>query len=233
MASGAVFVDRGNSTTAVESLKAAGDFMKKNTTCLWLFPEGTRSMRKHHDLLPFKKGAFHTAVQAGVPVTPVVCENYWRLYRKGHFESGTLTIRGKLETYLSSDMPFSSTLVLPPISTTGLTTADVGDLAIRTREQMLEALRDISNDAIESQPRPPPKKDVLPASQTKDPREQTPTPNLPSIDTAPVALSRESDTEAEPSTPSVSSSRRDGSENGVETEEDEGMVLVGRPDQKK
>jgi lysophosphatidate acyltransferase len=101
MASGAVFVDRRNNTTAVESLKAAGDFMKKNTTCLWLFPEGTRSMREHHDLLPFKKGAFHTAVQAGVPVTPVVCENYWKLYRKGHFESGVLRIRGKLRAHLS------------------------------------------------------------------------------------------------------------------------------------
>jgi lysophosphatidate acyltransferase len=94
-ASGAVFVDRGNNAAAVRSLTAAGDFMKNNTTSLWLFPEGTRSMRKHHDLLPFKKGAFHTAVQAGVPVTPVVCENYWRLYHKGHFEGGVLKIRGK------------------------------------------------------------------------------------------------------------------------------------------
>ena len=96
---------------------------------------------------------------------------------------------------------------------------------------MLEALRDISQPT-ESQPQPPPKKDVIPASQARGIREQTPTPNLPSIDTAPLAFSRESDTEAEPSTPSVSSSRRDGSGSGVETEEDEGMVLVGRPDQK-
>lgn len=96
---------------------------------------------------------------------------------------------------------------------------------------MLEALRDISKPK-ESQTRPPPKEDVISASQTREIREQTPTPNLPSIDTAPVALSRESDTEAEPSTPSVSSSRMGGSENGVETEEDEGMVLVGRPDRK-
>lgn len=122
-------------------------------------------------------------------------------------------------------------LVLPPISTTGLTAADVGDLAIQTREQMLRALRDIS-EPTDSQPQPPPKRDVISASQAREKREQTPTPNLPSIDTAPVPLSRESDTEAEPSTPSVSSSRRDGSGSGVETEEDEGMVLVGRPDQK-
>jgi lysophosphatidate acyltransferase len=92
--SGAVFVDRGNNAKAVHSLKAAGDYMKVHTTSLWLFPEGTRSMRQHNDMLPFKKGAFHTAVQAGVPVIPVICENYWRLYRKGVFESGILKIRG-------------------------------------------------------------------------------------------------------------------------------------------
>jgi lysophosphatidate acyltransferase len=96
---------------------------------------------------------------------------------------------------------------------------------------MLEALRDIS-ERVDSQHQPPPKRDEIPASRTREIREQTPTPNLPSIDTASIVLSRESDTEAEPSTPSVSSSRRDGSENGVETEEDEGMVLVGRPNQK-
>jgi len=105
-ASGAVFVDRRNNNSAVQSLKAAGDFMKEHTTSLWLFPEGTRSMRKHHDLLPFKKGAFHTAVQAGVPVTPVVCENYWRLYHKGRFEGGVLKIRGKFEIFRSSDTFF-------------------------------------------------------------------------------------------------------------------------------
>lgn len=111
MASGAVFVDRGNNATAIQSLKAAGDFMKKNTTSLWLFPEGTRSMRKHHDLLPFKKGAFHTAVQAGIPVTPVICENYWRLYHKGHLEGGVLKIRGKPTDYLALDTSFSYTLL--------------------------------------------------------------------------------------------------------------------------
>jgi len=96
---------------------------------------------------------------------------------------------------------------------------------------MLEALRDIS-EPLDPQSQPPPKKDAISALPTRDTREQTPTPHLLSIDTTPAELSRESDTEAEPSTPSVSSSRMDGSENGVETEEDEGMVLVGRPTQK-
>jgi 1-acyl-sn-glycerol-3-phosphate acyltransferase len=93
-ASGAVFVDRGNNAKAVRSLAAAGEAMHARNTSLWLFPEGTRSMRPYHDLLSFKKGAFHLAVQAGVPIVPVVCENYWHLYRKNVFGNGTLTIRG-------------------------------------------------------------------------------------------------------------------------------------------
>ena len=91
---GAVFVDRGNNARAVRSLTAAGEIMKERHSSLWLFPEGTRSMRPHADMLPFKKGAFHTAIQAQVPIVPVVCENYWRLYRKDVFESGTLKVKG-------------------------------------------------------------------------------------------------------------------------------------------
>lgn len=53
-------------------------------------------MRPHNDLLSFKKGAFHTAVNAGVPVVPVVFENYWRLYHKGVFESGVIKVKGEV-----------------------------------------------------------------------------------------------------------------------------------------
>jgi lysophosphatidate acyltransferase len=68
--------------------------MKSRSTSIWMFPEGTRSMREAHDMLPFKKGAFHLAVQSQLPIVPVVCENYWRLYRHGVFEPGVLKIKG-------------------------------------------------------------------------------------------------------------------------------------------
>ena len=90
-------MDRGNNARAIRSLTAAGEVMKERNGSLWLFPEGTRSMRPHSDMLPFKKGAFHTAIQAQVPIVPVVCENYWRLYRKGVFESGTLKVKGAVK----------------------------------------------------------------------------------------------------------------------------------------
>ena len=99
---GVVWIDRGNSANAVRSLMAAGETMKAQRMALWLFPEGTRSMREHHDMLPLKKGAFHIAVEAGVPIIPVICENYWRLYRKGVFESGTLKIKGARQTLFRS-----------------------------------------------------------------------------------------------------------------------------------
>ena len=96
----------------------------------------------------------------------------------------------------------------------------------------MEALRDIS-EPPDSQSQPLPKKDAISAPATKDVREQTLTPHLPMIDTTPVEALCESEMETEPSTPSVSSSSRmGGSENGGETEEDEGMVLVGRPAEK-
>jgi 1-acyl-sn-glycerol-3-phosphate acyltransferase len=85
--SGAVFVDRKNNKDAVKLMNQAGEDMKKNGVSiafatvkrsngmrptksyrrlqisLWVFPEGTRSSTSEPNLLPFKKGAFHLAVQ--------------------------------------------------------------------------------------------------------------------------------------------------------------------------
>jgi len=216
-AAGAVFIDRGNNAAAVSSLKEAAEDIKRRQTSLWVFAEGTRTSRPYHDVRPLKKGAFHLAVQAGLPIVPVVAENYWHIYRKGVFNPGTFKIRA-----------------LPPISTEGLTGADVGDLTVRVRQLMLEALREISDP--NAPPAPDTPSEVFKLSQTtKDvsvdtpptPKESTPVPS-----TADVTASRARDVVAEerPVTPhsevtSEGSVRR--SEN--ETEEEEGMVLVGRP----
>jgi len=53
-------------------------------------------MSDEPNLLPFKKGAFHLAVQSGCPIIPVVCENYSKLLKKGkYFKRGTLKMKGE------------------------------------------------------------------------------------------------------------------------------------------
>lgn len=91
---GSIFIDRSNNKRAVQSLKEAGEELKRKSTSLWMFAEGTRASQEAPSLRPFKKGAFHLAVDAQIPVVPVVCENYWRLYHKGVFEGDRLKIRG-------------------------------------------------------------------------------------------------------------------------------------------
>ena len=66
------FVDRGDSAQARETLDALVDRIQGGTSLL-IFPEGTRSPTPV--LGNFRKGAFHLAVQCGVPIVPVVLRN--------------------------------------------------------------------------------------------------------------------------------------------------------------
>jgi lysophosphatidate acyltransferase len=121
--------------------------------------------------------------------------------------------------------------VLPPIPTSGLTAADVNDLAIRVRDQMLEVLRDISV-AVPSKQQVA--KSLVPSSHTTSSDPISPSKisdaEVMIANITPVPGTLESNVDTESSTGSETSNRRmEGSENGAETEEDEGMVLVGRP----
>lgn len=95
--SGSIFIDRKNSRDAREAMQGAADEIKKKRQSVYMFPEGTRSYSKDAMLLPFKKGCFHLALQAEVPIVPVVVANYSHiLYIKGMvFNSGRIPIKGK------------------------------------------------------------------------------------------------------------------------------------------
>ena len=69
---GVAFIDRSDTKRAIEALKPAMEALKQGLS-LVVFPEGTRS--ETGELQPFKKGAFHIAMQAGVPIVPVVLKN--------------------------------------------------------------------------------------------------------------------------------------------------------------
>jgi lysophosphatidate acyltransferase len=95
--SGVVFINRANSTSARTAMTGAANEIRSKRQSVYLFPEGTRSYSKEPLLLPFKKGAFHLAVQAGVPIVPVVVANYSdRLYHRGYkFVAGDIKVKGK------------------------------------------------------------------------------------------------------------------------------------------
>jgi lysophosphatidate acyltransferase len=154
--SGTVFIDRVDRSQAMKAFEGAAREMKEHRQNVFIFPEGTRSYAREPVLLPFKKGAFHLAVQAGVDICAVVAENYSRVLdvEARRFVPGTIRVKG--ENYQPHSLaPFlnivkrkglTSCPVLPPISTKGLTAADVDKLTLDTRQKMLQVLEEFARD---------------------------------------------------------------------------------------
>ncbi len=72
-------VDRSDREAAIESVNAATAVLRQGLHML-IFPEGTRS--RDGRLLPFKKGPFHLAIDAGVFVAPVTLLGTYELWPK-------------------------------------------------------------------------------------------------------------------------------------------------------
>ena len=84
-ASGCIPIDRSNRARAVRSLREAAARVRAGRSVVF-FPEGTRS--KSGRLAPFKKGGFHLAREAAVPVVPVAISGSHRI-----LASGSLRVR--------------------------------------------------------------------------------------------------------------------------------------------
>jgi putative phosphoserine phosphatase/1-acylglycerol-3-phosphate O-acyltransferase len=87
---GVAFLDRSNTSHAISALQPAVDTLRSGTS-IALAPEGTRSFTPAVGTL--KKGGFHLARDAGVPIVPVVIRNageiMWRnamIAQKGTIE---------------------------------------------------------------------------------------------------------------------------------------------------
>lgn len=77
-----VYIDRSNSAEARAALEPVVERLRSGTS-LMIFPEGTRSATG--TLGRFKKGAFHMAIEAGVPIVPIVLRNTGELLGKYSF----------------------------------------------------------------------------------------------------------------------------------------------------
>jgi 1-acyl-sn-glycerol-3-phosphate acyltransferase len=75
-----IAIDRSNRERAVETIRIATERLRSGIS-FGVCAEGTRAYPG--EMLPFKKGAFHMAVQAGVPIVPIAFKNSDQLMGKG------------------------------------------------------------------------------------------------------------------------------------------------------
>jgi 1-acyl-sn-glycerol-3-phosphate acyltransferase len=120
--SGDISLKRGDRNSVVQMMDECKSTLAAGCPVM-IFPEGTRS--PDGNLLPFKDGAFQLAIEAGVPILPVVI-------------AGTRNCRPKGSKWFGKARAHAR--VLEPISTKGLTLDDVASLRDRTRDTLRDAL---------------------------------------------------------------------------------------------
>ncbi|XP_053154910.1 1-acyl-sn-glycerol-3-phosphate acyltransferase alpha-like [Hemicordylus capensis] len=125
--SGFIFINYQKIADSISIMSAAADTMVQENLRIWMFLK-----QMTNNTVPIQHGAFHLAVQAQVPVIPVVMSSYQRFLnnKKKRFTPGEVTIK-----------------ILPPMETQGLGPADVPELMERVQETMLSTFHEISGDA--------------------------------------------------------------------------------------
>jgi putative phosphoserine phosphatase/1-acylglycerol-3-phosphate O-acyltransferase len=118
------FVDRSSTSKAVSALQPAVDRLRSGVS-IAISPEGTRSLSPK--VGAFKKGGFHLARDAGVPIVPIVIRNageiMWRNAKVA--QQGTLEIA-----------------VHEPVPTADWTKADLDEWVPRMRQLYIDTLDD-------------------------------------------------------------------------------------------
>jgi len=99
-----IAIDRSNRERAVETIRIATERLRSGIS-FGVCAEGTRAYPG--EMLPFKKGAFHLAVQAGAPIVPMAIKNSDQLMGRGTGEAWP----GNIEVVFS-----------PPVETSWVTT---------------------------------------------------------------------------------------------------------------
>ncbi|MEA2203843.1 MAG: 1-acyl-sn-glycerol-3-phosphate acyltransferase [Blastocatellia bacterium] len=116
-------IDRTNRERAVQTMQAATKRIQSGVS-FGVFAEGTRAFPGQ--MLPFKKGAFYMARDAGVPIVPVAIKNTDVLMGKGTGEAWPGTIE---------------VVMMPPVRTNGITTdKEVNELIATVQSTIADEL---------------------------------------------------------------------------------------------
>ena len=116
------FLDRGNSQKAIDALAPVVERLQRGLSVA-IAPEGTRSYSPR--IGKFKKGAFHMARQAGVPVVPVVIRNSGEIMGRNDqtMRAGTIQVA-----------------VLPPVQVTHWTAEELDARVAEVRQSMIDTI---------------------------------------------------------------------------------------------
>ncbi|QSX29579.1 1-acylglycerol-3-phosphate O-acyltransferase [Shewanella cyperi] len=125
--SGNILIERNNRSRAFETMANTVRKIKDKCLSVWIFPEGTRS--RGRGLLPFKAGAFHTAIAAGVPMVPVLASNQCHI-NLNRWDNGVVIIE-----------------MMDPIETQGLDRSHVKALSERIHAAMAAKLEALNQEA--------------------------------------------------------------------------------------
>ncbi|AKA38274.1 1-acylglycerol-3-phosphate O-acyltransferase [Yersinia ruckeri] len=127
---GNLLIDRDNRAKAHGTIAQVVEQVKKRNISIWMFPEGTRS--RGRGLLPFKTGAFHAAIAAGVPIVPVCVSNTNGTINLNRWNNGRVIVE-----------------MLPPIDTRGYGKENVRELAEHCRNLMAEKIQQLDAEVAE------------------------------------------------------------------------------------
>lgn len=126
---GNILINRKNKKSAFGTMDEAAKEINRRELSVWIMAEGTRSGGR--GVLPFKKGAFITAIKAKVPLYLVAISEYHKTLDLNKLVSGNVYAN-----------------VIGPISTAGLTLDDVETLRAKCEHMMREEVQKINEIAI-------------------------------------------------------------------------------------
>ncbi|OIQ15483.1 MAG: hypothetical protein BM556_17750 [Bacteriovorax sp. MedPE-SWde] len=126
---GNILIDRGNRKKAWSVMDKAVEAIKNKKASIWIMPEGTRS--KGRGTLPFKKGAFVTAIKAQCPIVSVCISSFDKHIDLTRWKSGTMKIK-----------------VLPPIQAEGLEMDDLLELKDKAYGLVSRTVETLDNSYI-------------------------------------------------------------------------------------
>lgn len=126
-ATGNILLHREKRSSAISTMNKVATIIQKEKISIWMFPEGTRS--RGRGLLPFKSGAFHTAIAAGVPIVPVVCSSLHNKINLNRWNNGIVICE-----------------MLEPIDTSGYNRENVKELIKKCHTQMAQKLAQLDEE---------------------------------------------------------------------------------------